>query len=72
MPDGLMKAVSELNAVKTMTMHHSKYAMAVHEYDAPLINNQKLIENDITFYKAKLGKYYIGNTINNHFTAKRR
>ena len=56
MPDDLLAAAQDLNATKTMTMHHSKYALALHEYQSPHDNNARLKAEGIDLIDPLIGE----------------
>jgi predicted HAD superfamily phosphohydrolase YqeG len=37
LPDDVVQAIKDLNAKKVLTVHNSKYAMANHDWDEPMI-----------------------------------
>jgi L-ascorbate metabolism protein UlaG (beta-lactamase superfamily) len=45
MPEYLDREVHELGATSVMTVHHSKYALAMHPWDEPLKNELKLAQD---------------------------
>jgi Predicted Zn-dependent hydrolases of the beta-lactamase fold len=55
MPEDLLKACKELNANKTITVHHSKYALSKHPYNEPLKNNEMLKKNGIQLIEPQIG-----------------
>lgn len=46
MPEYLSRAAKDLNAGQILTVHHSKYALARHRWDEPLMNAQKMAQVD--------------------------
>ncbi len=46
MPSDMAKAAKELKAKRVMTVHHSKYALARHPWDEPLMNEREMQEQD--------------------------
>ena len=56
LPDDLLAAAQDLNATKTMTMHHSKYALALHEYQSPHDNNARLKAEGIDLIDPLIGE----------------
>lgn len=46
MPTALAQAAKELGAKKILTVHHSKYAMARHRWDEPLMNALNAAKNE--------------------------
>lgn len=45
MPQYLIQAAQDLGARKVLTVHHSKYALANHRWDEPLINAKKAADS---------------------------
>jgi hypothetical protein len=37
LPDNVVQAIKDLNSKKVLTVHNSKYAMANHDWDEPMI-----------------------------------
>lgn len=46
MPEELGRAAKDLNAEKILTVHHSKYALAKHRWDEPIMNARKIARTD--------------------------
>lgn len=46
LPEQLQQEANELNAKQILTVHHSKYALAMHAWDEPLHNEQQLAAHD--------------------------
>lgn len=46
MPTDMAKAAKDLRAKRIMTVHHSKYALAKHPWDEPLLNERKMLQQD--------------------------
>lgn len=46
MPQHLAQAMKDLGAKKIVTVHHSKYALAKHRWDEPLINAREAAKDD--------------------------
>ena len=46
MPKQLEQAVRDVGARKTVTVHHSKFALARHPWDEPLHNVERLMQHD--------------------------
>lgn len=45
MPQYLVQAIRDLGAKKVLTVHHSKYALANHRWDEPLMNAKKAADS---------------------------
>ena len=46
MPSELNRVAKDLKARKILTVHHSKFALAKHRWDEPIMNVRKMIETD--------------------------
>ena len=46
MPSDMEKAARELKAKRILTVHHSKYALAMHPWDEPLMNEKNMQKQD--------------------------
>lgn len=46
MPSELSQVAKDLKARKILTVHHSKFALAKHRWDEPIMNVRKMIETD--------------------------
>ncbi|MCC8173658.1 MAG: MBL fold metallo-hydrolase [Odoribacter sp.] len=46
MPEYLTQTIKDLNPTKTLAVHNSKYALAKHPWDEPLINISQVAERD--------------------------
>ena len=46
MPSELSRVAKDLKARKILTVHHSKFALAKHRWDEPIMNVRKMIETD--------------------------
>lgn len=42
----MAKAAKDLDAKRVMTVHHSKYALAKHPWDEPLMNEKQMQKQD--------------------------
>lgn len=46
MPEDLEKAIKDLNAIRVVTVHNSKFALSKHPWDEPLNNASEIAERD--------------------------
>lgn len=47
MPEELVQVAKDLNAKKILTVHHSRYALARHRWDEPVMNARRLAQTDL-------------------------
>jgi L-ascorbate metabolism protein UlaG (beta-lactamase superfamily) len=46
LPNDLVQAIKDLNPKRTLTVHHSKYALSKHAWNAPLENISNMLEKE--------------------------
>ncbi len=57
MPDDVIRAIQDLNPRQVFTGHHSKYALAKHAWDEPVLNiRRKAVEESLPLMSAQIGE----------------
>lgn len=63
MPEKMSQAARDLGASAILTVHHSKYALARHRWDAPLDNEQQMLRDSLPVLTPQIGEViYLGTT----------